>query len=876
MSDETVPSPRPGSPRPPTATPASDPWHGAAWAPGALVAGRYRIVGLLGRGGMGEVCRADDLTLGQSVALKFLHVVLAQDPDRQRRFFQEVRVAREISHPNVCRVYDVDEAEGRPFLSMEFVDGEDLSSLLRRIGRLPQEKGVEIARQLCAGLAALHDKGVAHRDLKPANVMLDGRGRVRLTDFGLAALVEEIAGTEVRAGTPAYMAPEQLRGERVDAKSDLFALGLVLYEIFTGKRAYSADTPAEISRLHRESTPRSPSTILPELDPAIERVIDRCLQKDPALRPASALLVAAALPGGDPLAAALAAGEVPSIEMVAAAGAVGGVRPWVGIACLLATIAGIVLGATIIARARLHHWDPMEKSAPVLQDRAREILAELGHGGLGLDSEAGFTADSDVMRWIVETDTTAERWQRLQGARPPALVFWHRQSPRQLIPLEAGGSVSFVDPPPTLAGMARVVLDSRGRLIYLDVVPPERGGWPHDSTAAPAVPVSWDALFAAAGFDLAGLREVTPEWAPALFVDSLAAWRGTYREDSTEVLLQAGAFDGRPTYFSIFGPWSRPQEIGAEARTAGDRIVEAAFVGVVFVVLVAGFLLALRNLRLGRGDRLGARRLAVAVIVLTLFSWVLRANHASAPSDQINMFLGALGPLLLVGGFVWAFYLALEPYARKTWPERLVGWSRLLIGRVRDPLVGRDILIGGVFFLVTTAIESAAWLVADARGMPQGPPDIGLSSSFLGASDAIASVATAAINVIFIAMFVFVMLLLLRLVFRSLWVTGIVWVALYAAVATISNDTTRISSGLAGAGIGLVSWIVLLRFGFLAFIVGMFFAKLVDWFPVTLDSSAWYSGNSMLAIVTMLGLTLYGLWIALAGKSLFGGDSTSV
>src|SRR5262245_53599367 len=159
---------------------------------------------------MGDVYRADDLRLGQAVALKFLPGLVAGDPAALARFHGEVRLARQVSHPNVCRVYDIGEAEGRTFLSMEFVDGEDLASLLRRIGRLPGDKAVEIARQLCAGLAAAHDAGILHRDLKPANVMLDGRGRARITDFGLAAIAGEVLGADARAGTPEYMSPEQL------------------------------------------------------------------------------------------------------------------------------------------------------------------------------------------------------------------------------------------------------------------------------------------------------------------------------------------------------------------------------------------------------------------------------------------------------------------------------------------------------------------------------------------------------------------------------------------------------------------------------------------------------------------------------------------
>src|SRR5437773_9216229 len=154
------------------------------FVPGTLLAERYRIVGLLGRGGMGEVYRADDLKLGQPVALKFLSQHLSADPEAVKRLYSEVRIARQVSHPNVCRVYDIGEIDGQLFLSMEFIKGEELASLLRRIGRLPSDKAIEIARQVCAGLAAAHNRGVLHRDLKPANVMIDELGNARLADFG--------------------------------------------------------------------------------------------------------------------------------------------------------------------------------------------------------------------------------------------------------------------------------------------------------------------------------------------------------------------------------------------------------------------------------------------------------------------------------------------------------------------------------------------------------------------------------------------------------------------------------------------------------------------------------------------------------------------
>jgi serine/threonine-protein kinase len=175
---------------------------------GTVLAGRFRILGLIGKGGMGEVYKAEDIKLSQTVALKFLPAILQNDKAALERFHAEVRHARQVSHVNVCRVFDIGEIDGRHFLSMEFVDGDDLSSLLKRVGRLTSERAVEISRQLCVGLAAIHNAGILHRDFKPANIIIDSKGMARITDFGIAGLEAEIAVDNSVAGTPAYMSPK--------------------------------------------------------------------------------------------------------------------------------------------------------------------------------------------------------------------------------------------------------------------------------------------------------------------------------------------------------------------------------------------------------------------------------------------------------------------------------------------------------------------------------------------------------------------------------------------------------------------------------------------------------------------------------------------
>ena len=252
------------------------------FSPGTVLAKRYRIVGLLGRGGMGEVYRADDLKLGQPVALKFLPAEVEKDRARLDRFLNEVKIARQVAHPNVCRVYDVGEFEGQHYLSMEYVDGEDLASLLRRIGRLPHDKAVEIARQICAGLAWAHDKRVIHRDIKTANIMWTRDRKTKIMDFGLAKVVEEVRNhTTVVSGTPYYMSPEQTLGKNVDHRTDIYSLGVTMFEMATATLPFRE---GNLPYHHVHTAPPDPREFNAELPAVLVKIIARCLEKDPADR----------------------------------------------------------------------------------------------------------------------------------------------------------------------------------------------------------------------------------------------------------------------------------------------------------------------------------------------------------------------------------------------------------------------------------------------------------------------------------------------------------------------------------------------------------------------------------------------------------------
>ncbi len=841
-----------------------DPPPAERFAPGSRLAARYRVVAPLGRGGMGEVYRADDLTLGQPVALKFLPTHVANDPDRLARFRKEVAAARQVSHPHVCRVYDIAEHEGQSFLTMEFVDGEDLSSVLKRLGRMTEEKGIEIARQLCGAVAAVHDRGLLHRDLKPANVMLDGRGRVRLTDFGLAAAAEDLSATEVRSGTPLYQAPEQLAGREVTVRSDLFSLGLVLYELFTGKRAF-ADAG-------RGTPPSRPSSHVSNLTPAVERVILRCLEADPAHRPRSAFEVLAGLPGGDPLAAALAAGETPSPQLVADAGGEGEIRPWVGLALLGVVAAGIALAALLADRVMLFHKVPLPDPPEVMARRAKLILERCVQADPPADSAYHFRVDEDILRHTQREDPSPDRWDNLGTMRPGPLYFFYRQSPGSLAPTDAdtGGYTALVvtddNPPPTAAGMAGVHLDPNGRLLRLYAVPPRQSAGPE----TPADP-DWGRWFdpSTIGFDLKTLKEVRSERTPPCPCDRQAAWVGALPDrPDRPVRVEAAAYRGHPVYFEVMPAWR-------EAGHRGERPQGMQVVGPLALLLLGGaVVLAIRNLRRGRADVRGAVRLGGAILAIRIGAWLIGGHHT--PSGEWAQFVVCVGE---EGSFTLLYglgYLAVEPAVRRRWPWQIIAWSRLLEGRLRYPMVGRDLLIGLALGAAVLFATRAAWSAAHWAGVPPPPPLIGTGPTPLQIPGPPPPLL---VLLMFLSIPIMVpMLFLLNspavfLVLRRQWLAwGAVWLFNTLVFALPLLGPSPLGNGLILVGWGLrlalVTYVVA-RFGLLVGVGWFFCHEMLSTVPLTADLSAWFAPQGVVMALVVIGLAGYAFVTATGGAKLF-------
>ncbi len=848
-----------GSTRPPSSgwlTGSNSIDHGR-FGPGTLLDGRYRIIGLLGRGGMGEVYRADDLRLGQPVALKFLPEDLHHDPIRLGQFHNEVRTARQVSHANVCRVYDIGEIDGLLYLSMEYVDGEDLATSLRRIGRFPEDKAADIARQLCAGLAAAHQRGVIHRDLKPANVMLDGAGRVRVMDFGLAAigLVEDI-----RAGTPAYMAPEQLQGREVTERSDIFALGLVMYELFTGRRAFTAATVGDLVAQHQTRSMTPPSTIVTAIDPAIERAILRCLDPDPARRPASALAVSAALPGGDPLAAALAAGETPSPEMVAAAGKGAGLEPRVAWAVFVAVLAGM---ATSFAMAlRTSPLDRMRPSYPpeVLAQKARDAVRQLGFTARPGDEAYGFRWNEGLTEHVKTNDKPAPRWDVVFTQRPSPLEFWYRQSREPLTAttfhtdLLTPGIVETDDPPPIKSGMTEVTLDHEGRLTLFESIPAQ-----HLDTPIVPSPVDWGPLFTLADLDRTKLQPAEPLWNWLAASDIRAAWTGTWPGSGRPLRVEAAALGGRPVAFMLTGPWRKATRMPDDSAGRQNRPVLVLF-ALAFSILAGATMLARANLRRGRGDWRGATRLGAGMSLMLLGLWLCHV-HLVASIGLLAMFLLAVCTSVFYGVLLWTIYTALEPFVRRHWPHVLVSSTNILTGRVRDPVVGRDVLFGAALGVAWVLMLRASDLLTGGESFASFPGNTDVLTGVRGTLGVVLERAPYAIRNVLLFFF---LLFVIRRVVRSEWGAALIFAGTFALLSALGNDehpwlNALISFLYFGSGA-----FVVLRWGLVSFATGLFVSDLLVHLPATVDASAWYFGNMMLLVAIAVGLTSWAVYTSMA------------
>ncbi|MCK5438955.1 MAG: hypothetical protein KAI97_03380, partial [Gemmatimonadetes bacterium] len=485
----------------------------------------------------------------------------------------------------------------------------------------------------------------------------------------------------------------------------------------------------------------------------------------------------------------------------------------------------------------------------------------IGHEDEATDSTFGFGVDGSYERHVTQESQEPDRWNNLGSVRPSPIVFWYRQRPRALVSTRGTGSASFGNPPMAISGMARVQTDLQGRLLYFDAVPPQKG-------ASNGVSPDWRPLLDAAQLDPSLLEPTDPEWNPLIDCDVRVAWTGTFPDQpDVPIRVEAGSFSGVPVYFDVIAPWTTPSRM-QETTQAQAQVGNIIALTMISLLLIGGIWLARANLKRGRGDKRGAFVMAGYLFFVLLVQWILQVHHVKSFAE-IGMFVDALQTGLLIGAIAWVIYVALEPYARRQWPHALITWSRLLTGRLRDPLVGRDLLIGSLTGVAVSVLILLGNLIPGWLGRP-GPAPVVNSVGTLGGLNEVAGILLGLQPGAMIApIAIFFLIFGVRLVVRKQWVAIGVAFVLMSLVQGLQTEQTTVLGWVASAAVWGILIYVIVRFGILAALISFVYANTLLVLPLTTDLSVWYANRAWFGLAVLAIVTGAGVYLALAGRPVF-------
>jgi hypothetical protein len=462
---------------------------------------------------------------------------------------------------------------------------------------------------------------------------------------------------------------------------------------------------------------------------------------------------------------------------------------------------------------------------------------------------------------VMRHDPRSSPWQMLREARLSPFTFYYRQSPRKLIAANRDGMVLRNDPPSDVSGMTEVVLDPAGRLTSFLAVPPQI-----DAGQPPWPEPEWTALLEAAGLDHSALRPAEPRWASPVDSDRKMAWEGPLPgQPDAAMRVEAAAYHGRPVWFAILPPWARPMRMEEPAHPTSPTPLGRSGVWVLALAMpLGGVILARRNLRLGRGDRKAAFRVALFVFATYSLARLFRTDHVSTFGDELWVLIKVFSYPCFWATQVWLLYLALEPYARRRWPHVLISWKRLVSGQFHDPLVGRDVLLGGVTGVILVLMFILGLLAPAGMGVSlQAPPNFVDGPTLTSLRFAGFRLFVNQFSAVLFALVFLFMLVLLRVILRNQWLAMACWCVLVAG--PLAGE-----SWFMGLGRAAVLLLVMTRGGLLTLAVTLFYMFCAFEVPLTLDFSAWYATHGLPAIFAFLALAVYGFHTSLGGKPLLG------
>ncbi len=501
--------------------------------------------------------------------------------------------------------------------------------------------------------------------------------------------------------------------------------------------------------------------------------------------------------------------------------------------------------------------------------KARDILKGLGYAAHPADSTSSFYGDGGIINFARSKGHNMEQWAEAFAQSPSAAGYWYRQgrTPLAAERITSFGSANINDPPVTVPGMLTVVMDLDGSLRRFAAVPPEREPPP----SVPAPP-DWKALFAAAHLDPAKFTPAEPEWSPSVVTDTRAAWTGPYR-DRTDlpVRIEAASFHGRPVYFQIIFPWTSANRFTPTVATTWEKLRSFGSYTLGALVLLAALIFAHYNWKAGRGDLRGATRVGAYCAVMSFITWAFGAHHVGTDAEQ-DLISDALAQSAYFFVEYWLIYLALEPWVRRYWPQALITWSRVLAGKWRDPMVGRDLLFGtllGAVYLLLIALYEFVNLRA---GAPiTGEFSIGHLNGFRVFAWLMSYRSYVEVGgslMLFLTLFLARALLKKQWLFVRVWVLG--WLVVrFLRQGFIDSRVLAVSTGVFWLLLLVIMVAIMLRLGFFAFVVAAFVLDTVTDAFFTTDFLAWYGQSSVAIVIVVAAIALIGFRLSLGSRPLF-------
>jgi serine/threonine-protein kinase len=499
----------------------------------------------------------------------------------------------------------------------------------------------------------------------------------------------------------------------------------------------------------------------------------------------------------------------------------------------------------------------------VLRVKAVELLQQAGYTQRPVDWAHGMTWSNGYVDYVEKNDKPRPDWNAIASGRPTPVEYWYRQAQDYLVGRTFLGSnfpsdIHWNEPPHTRPGMIRVSMDAQGRLKYLLAMPPERDDTPLKT------PYDWNVLIKAAGFDPAQLQPAEPQWNSLAASDARAAWTGVYPGPKKRpVRLEAASWRGKPVFFRVVEPWDEPQRADARPPTAGEQVRNVINVALLLGALTLAVVLGWRNYRLGRGDLRGASRLALLILAAQLAVWVFGGHHVPH-FWLLATFTMALSFALFFAAVAWVLYLALEPYVRRRWPQTLISWSRLFAGRVRDPLVGSDILYGLVLAVIWGLLFEVRFQVASYFG---GPPNRNNLEWIESSGSAMASWVRHIPQAVQGGLLFFFLLFVMRVVLRKQWLAVAAFALLFTVPAALDSNQPWADFPIFVVIYGTAAYF-LVRFGLVTLGAAVFGVDVMLNVPFTFDPSSWYFGTSVAVLLSMVALAVFAFHTAMAGRPL--------